>query len=151
MNELNINYEEISSTKKTANIITGAYLAVFTLYFTVTEGIASRFGLLFFCATAGFILAAILILSNTVWLKGAVLRIDTGSITSALPKQSKATIDWTSVSRVNIGMSYIVFLINGEKKQRRLDLVTLRYEDVLATKAKIVEICEYKNIPYQND
>lgn len=151
MNELNINYEGISSTKKIANIATGAYLAAFTLYFTVTEGIASRFGLLFFCAIIGFILAAILILSNTVWLQGSILKIDTSYIISALPKQSKVTIDWTSVSRVNIGMSYIVFLINGEKKQRRIDLVTLRYEDVLATKAKIVEICEYKNIPYQND
>jgi len=151
MNELNINYEGISSTKKIANIVTGVYLAAFTLYFTVTEGIAGRFGLFFFCAIIGFILAAILILSNTVWLQGSIIKIDTGSIISALPKQSKVTIDWTSVSRVNIGMSYIVFLINGEKKQRRLDLVTLRYEDVLATKAKIVEICEYKNIPYQND
>lgn len=151
MNELNINYEGISQSKKIINIVTGVYLALFTLYFAVIEGVASRFGLFFFCAMIGFVLAAILILSNTIWLRGPILKIDTESITSALSAKSKMTIDWTSVSRVNIGISYIVFFTNGEKKQRKLDLTTLLYEDVLATKAKIVEICEYKNIPYQND
>ncbi|WP_029903732.1 hypothetical protein [Prevotella sp. 10(H)] len=151
MNELNINYGEISQTRKIANIITGIYLAGFTLYFTITEGIASRYGVLFFCALAGFIFATIIVLSNTLWLPGPLLKIDNNSIIIALPQQIKTTIDWTNVSRVNIGTSYIVFLLNGEKKQKKMDITRLTYEDVMTVKAKIIEMCEHKNIPYHND
>lgn len=151
MNELDINYSGISQTKKITNIITSTFLAGFTLYFCITEGVASRFGVLFFCAMAGFVLSAILLLSNTLWLPGSMLRIDSNTIAADLPKLGKVIFDWTSVSRVNIGVSYVVFLVNGEKKQRKLDLSALVYDDVKTAKAKIVEICEYKNIPYQND
>lgn len=151
MDELNINYSNISQIRKIVNVITGAFLTIFTLYFCVTEGVANRFGVLFFCAMAGFILSVILLLSNTLWLPGPILKIDSNTIAANLPKQGKLIFDWTSVSRVNIGVSYLVFLVNGEKKQRKLDLSILIYDDVKTVKAKIVEMCEYKNIPYQND
>lgn len=151
MNELIINYSGISKNKKLVNIIIGAYLAGFTLYFAIMEGIASRYGILFFCALAGFALAAILILSNTLWISGISLIVDSNIIKPNLPGQNKGAIDWTSVSSVNIGVSYIVFLINGGQKQRKLDLSVLIYDDVKTVKGKIIEICEYKNIPYHND
>ncbi|MBK5719418.1 hypothetical protein JGH11_00900 [Dysgonomonas sp. Marseille-P4677] len=151
MNELIIDYSGISKIRKIVNVMTGAFLAGFTLYFCITEGIANRYGILFFCAMAGFILSVILLLSNTLWLPGPLLKIDSNIIAVNLPKQGKVAFDWTSVSRVNIGVSYIVFLVNGEKRQRKLDLSVLIYDDVKNVKAKIVEMCEYKNIPYQND
>jgi hypothetical protein len=151
MDELIINYNGVSKNKKTVNIITGIYLAGFTLYFCVTEGIASRYGILFFCALTGFVLAAILILSNTLWVSGTALSIDGNTINPNLAGQTKSPIDWTSVSRVNIGISYIVFSLNGGQKQRKLDLGGLKYNDVKIVKSKIVEACEYKNIPYHND
>lgn len=151
MNELNINYEGISKARKITNIATAIYLIGFTLYFCITEGVASRFNVLFFCAMIGFVLATILLLNNTLWLPGAILHIDNNTITANFPKQTKMTIDWTSISRVNIGVSYIIFLVNGEQKQRKLDLSVLIYDDVKNVKAKVVEMCEYKNIPYQND
>jgi hypothetical protein len=151
MDELIINYNRISGNKRIANIITGAYLAGFTLYFAFTEGITSRYGILFFCALAGFVLAAILILSNTLWISGVTLSIDSNAINPNLPGQTKSPIDWTSVSRVNIGVSYIVFSLNGGQKQRKLDLAGLKYDDVKTVKSKVIEACEYKNIPYHND
>ena len=151
MNELIINYSGVSKNKKIVNTIIGAYLAVFTLYFSITEGIASRYGVLFFCALVGFVLATILILSSTLWISGTSLVIDSNIIKPNLPGQSKSTIDWTSISSVNIGVSYIVLLINGGQKQRKLDLSVLIYDDVKTVKGKIIEICEYKNIPYHND
>ncbi|MDR1881176.1 MAG: hypothetical protein LBR26_00135 [Prevotella sp.] len=151
MDELNINYKKISRSKKITNIVAGGYLTIFTLYFAVTEGFANRFGILFFCAILGLLTATILIFGNTIRLSGSILKINTNSIISSLPKQNKATIDWTTVSRVNIGMSHVVFLLNGEKKQKKIDLSALVYDDVRTVKAKLVEICEYKNIPYQND
>lgn len=151
MNELTINYKETSKTKKILNIIIAVYLGGFSLYFCFTEAVANRYGILFFCALAGFVLALILLFINTLWQPATLLRIDSNTIISHLPKQSKATFDWTNVSRVNIGVSYIIFLVNGEQKQRKMDLSVLMYEDVMNVKSKIIEICEYKNIPYHND
>jgi hypothetical protein len=151
MDELIINYSKVSEVKRIANIVTGIYLAGFTLYFGITEGIASRYGVLFFCALAGFALAAILILGNTLWVSDATLSVNGNGINPNLPGQTKSSIEWASVSSVNIGVSYIVFLLNGGQKQRKLDLAGLKYDDVKAVKSKVVEACEYKNIPYHND
>lgn len=151
MDELVINYNGVSKNKRIANSIVGIYLALFTLYFSIIEGIANRYGILFFCALIGFILAAILILSNTLWVSGATLSIDSNIINSNLPGQTKTSIDWINVSSVNIGVSYIVFSLNGGQKQRKIDLSGLKYDDVKTVKSKIVEACEYKNIPYHND
>lgn len=151
MDGLIINYNGASKSKRIVYILIGAYLAIFALYFCIIEGIASRYGILFFCALGGFVLAAILLLSNTLWISGATLSIDTNTVKPNIPGQNKSAIDWTNVSSVNIGVSYIIFFLNGGQKQRKLDLSVLIYDDVKTVKGKIVEVCEYKNIPYHND
>ncbi len=150
MNELDVNYG-VSQSKKLLNIIIGVYLAGFTLYFSIIEGVANRFDILFFCAMIGFVLAVMLILFNTLWLPDSLLKIDSNTIIINLPKQNKVIVDWANVSQVNIGVSYVVFLINGAQKQRKLDLSSFVYEDVRQVKSKVIELCEYKNIPYHND
>lgn len=150
MDDLLINYG-ISKTKKITNIIIGTYLACFTLYFCITEAIGSRFSILFFCALIGLVLAIILILSNTLWLSEPSLKIDGNAIESNPPTKNSLTIDWARVSKVNIGMSYITFAINGGQKQQKLELSYLTYNDMVSAKSKVIEFCEYKNIPYQND
>lgn len=150
MEDLLISYG-VSKVKKVTNIVIGAYLALFCLYFCISEGIANRFSILFFCALAGLVLAAILFLSNTLWLSDPFIRIDSNKIESNPPAQSHTNIDWARVSKANIGMSYITFAIDGGQKQQKLDLFYLAYGDLLRVKTKIIEICEYKNIPYQND
>ncbi|WP_165023970.1 MULTISPECIES: hypothetical protein [unclassified Dysgonomonas] len=150
MSELVVKYG-ISGGKKITNIVIGIYLIIFSLYFCITEGVASRFDILFCSSLIGVVMAAILLLSNTLWLPGDTLRIDSNSIEASLPGQSNVKIEWTTVSQVNIGVSYIVLLLNGGQKQRKLDLSNLIYSDVTAVKSKIVELSEFKNIPYQND
>lgn len=148
MDELCIDYG-ISKPKKITNIVIGGYLAVFTLTFCIIEGVASRFSVLFFCAMVGFVMAAILVLSNTLWLPRPIMKIDNQSITSNLGVSM--TIEWVNVSQVNIGVSYIVFALNGGQKQRKIDIAGLVYDDMKAIKAKVIELCEYKQIPYKND
>ena len=150
MEELLINYG-ISKGKKITNIIIGAYLAIFSLYFCITEGIANHFDILFFCALAGFILAAILILTNTLWLPKPTLRISNEEVESHYPGQKSMLIEWTNVSQINIGVSYILFSVNGGQKQQKLDLSSLVYNDVKNIKSKVLELSEHKNIPYHND
>lgn len=150
MNELLIDYG-MPKGKRMTNVIIGSYLALFCLYFSITEGVAGRFSVLFFFALVGIILAAILILSNSLWIQAPVLRIDNEFIASNPQGQKGITVSWTSVSRVNIGVSYIVFSVNGGAKQQKIDLSSIYYSDIKEAKAKIIEICEYKNIPYLND
>lgn len=150
MNELLIDYG-MTKNRKTMNIVVGAYLVLFCLYFCITEGVANRFGTLFFCAIVGLILASVLVLSSSLWLHGPILKID-GEIVKSDPLSQKGlTVSWTNVSRVNIGVSYIIFSVNGGTKQQKLDLSSIYYSDVMSVKAKIIELCEHKNIPYLND
>lgn len=150
MNELLIDYGTPKG-KRMTNIIIGAYLTLFCLYFCIIEGVAGRFSLLFFFSLAGVILASILVLSNSLWTQAPVLRIDNELIASNPSGQKGITVSWTSVSRVNIGVSYIIFNVNGGTKQQKMDLSSIYYSDIKDAKAKIIEICEYKNIPYLND
>lgn len=150
MDNLLISYG-ISKTKKITNIIIGGYLACFTLYFCIMEAIASRFDILFFCALIGLVLAIILILSNSLWLSEPFVKIDGNTIESNPPTKNRITIDWARISKVNIGMSYITFAVNGGQKQLKMELSYLTYNDMVSVKSKIIEFCEYKNIPYQND
>lgn len=150
MNELIINYG-LSKGKKILNIIIGTYLAIFCLYFSITEGVANRFEVLFFSSLIGFVLAAILILSNTLWASGTIVQIDSNTVDAKITGQNNLKIEWTNVSKINIGISYIIFFVNGGQKQQKMDLSDILYKDVKDIKSKIIEVSEYKNIPYHND
>mgnify|MGYP000981595139 CR=1 FL=1 len=112
MDELLINYG-ISNGKKLINIVTGSYLIVFCAFFCISEGVASRFSILFFCAFVGIVLGAILVLSNTLWLTGPSLQISNDIVESNPPGKSGVKIDWARVSKINIGMNYVNFSVNG--------------------------------------
>lgn len=150
MEELNLNYG-LSKGQRATNVIVYSLFAAYTLYLCVKEGITSHFGVWFFISLALFLLAVVFILKNTVWLPPAVLSIDKEKISSNFSGHKSLKIDWVNVSKVNIGPGYIIFLLNGGQKQGKIDLLPLRYEDLLTVKSKVIELCEYKNIPYQND
>lgn len=150
MEELTINYE-ISKKGRVANIIIFSYFAAYGLYNCVKEGLADNFNVLFYLGLLCFVAGAILILKNTVWQPASILSMSNNSITSNIPGKKSFAIDWVNVSRVNIGPGYITFQLNGGQKQQKLDLLPLKYEDLLAVKAKVMELCEFKNIPYHND
>lgn len=79
------------------------------------------------------------------------MNISNEKIEANLSGQKKILIDWATVSNINIGQSYIVFFTNGGQKQRKLELAELKYNDLLAVKSKVIELCEHKNISYRND
>lgn len=150
MEELNINYG-ISQKHRITNIVIFSYFAGFGLYLSIREAITVGYNVLFFLALLCFILGAILILRNTVWLPSPILTMDGNRVAANTVYNKKFAVNWVDVSRVNIGPGYVVFLVNGGQKQSKLELLSLKYEDLLAVKSKIIEICEYKNIPYSND
>jgi hypothetical protein len=152
MNELIINYG-ISKTKKFANIAFGIYFTIFSLYFLINELMAtpSRHGVLFFCALIGALIGIVMILGVTMFTSKPLLKIDNTAIQPGIALDKNQTlIEWANVSEMNIGVSYIIFIINGQKQQK-LDLSPLLYKDMVTVKSKAIEICEFKNIPYKND
>lgn len=152
MDELYIDYEQVPKNKKIINIVTGAYLGAFASYFAISQAIANHFGVLFYVAIIGVVCAIVLVLNNTVWLSDRTLKIDKTAIEDNLsPKSGIVVTEWTDVSQVNIGISYILFLTYGGKKQRKLELSSLVYADLSSVKAKVIELCENKNIPFHND
>lgn len=135
--------------KKVGAVIIGIYLAAFCLYFLIIELIEKRYSILFFSSLVGALLSIALILSS-VFTRKPMITINNSEIISNI-SGSSAHIEWTSVSKVNMGVSYVVFFLNGGQKLQRLDLAILTYKDMKAVKDKITEISEFKNIPYQND
>lgn len=150
MEELVIRKDE-STAKKVINIIIGAYLSIFCLYFTTIEGIDKHFGIFFILALIGFILAITLVLSNTLWANEYLLKVDNNIFETNPHKQKKAHIEWVKVSKVKLGNSYIIFELNGGVKQQRVDLAFLTYTDLLNIKTRLIDLCEHKKIPFQND
>lgn len=133
-------------------IVSGGYFTVFCLYFLIMELMAtpSRFELLFFASLIGALLGITLLLRGILSRSGALVTIDSNTINVHLPKRDPVIIEWVNVSEATFGVSYVVFLLNGQKEQR-IDLSHLVYTDMRNTKNKIIELCEHKNIPYKND
>ncbi|GAB6010168.1 hypothetical protein [Dysgonomonas reticulitermitis] len=143
MEDLIINYGQPSKGIRWFSIVYASFLVVAGIILCVTEATYNlKFFLYLFYALTG----AIVLLKNTLWIPASTLKITNSTI-----ETKKIKIDWTAVSKVNIGLGYIVFLLNGEQKQQKLDLSELLYKDIKEVKGRIIELCEQKNIPYHND
>jgi len=149
MNEFVISYNK-SKSGQVIGLLAGAYLTIFFLYYVIIKIMASLFDFTFYLYALGAILGIFLVLQNTLLKNKFFLRIDNNSLSLNIPSQSNSLIEWTNVSQVNLGVSYVIFLLNGQK-QMKVDLSALTYNDLKNTKSKIIEVCEYKNIPYKND
>ena len=143
--------EKTPKARRTARAIMGVYFTIFGGYFLFTEAVGESHGLLFWAAAAATIMAIILLVANTLWISDKqLLNIDNTKITSKV-SGSKFDEEWVQVSKITIGVSYIIFFVDGGRKQRKLDLSQFLYNDVGNVKSKLIELCEYKNIPYVND
>lgn len=144
MDELIICYKKAKSAQIAA-IVVGGYFAAFCLYLVVEQLMHKTFAAPFYFALIGCILGILVILSNTLWTAKPLVKINN----TIFDVRNVNTIEWTNVSQVGIGTSYFVFLLNGQKEVK-VDLSMLVYTDLVKVKSKIVELCEFKNIPYKN-
>lgn len=150
MEEFIIDYK-VSKKEKTKNICLSFLLAGQGLFSSVLLGTGGNFNLIFylgvFCSLFGILLA----LSYIFERSAPLLIINNRQILAKLSSKKKQTVDWASVSKVNIGSSYILFLLNGDQKQEKLELNTFMYKDVFEVKSKVIELCEAKNIPFHKN
>lgn len=149
MDKLVINYNKPKKSKRIIEIFIGAYFAVFSFYFFIIQLLAKLYDALFVCAIIGLVLGLGIILANSLINPKPLLVIDNSAIIANMKGQS-FSIDWVNVSEMNIGVSYLLFILNGRNKQN-LDLSELKYIDLKEVKSKASELCEFKNIPFKND
>lgn len=143
MEDLIINYGQPSKGIRWFSIVLASFVMVGGVAICVAE---NAYNYRFYLGLFYVVVGVVTILRNTVWQPSPVL-----TVTNNLIETKKIKIDWTSVSKVNIGLGYIVFLLNGEQKQQKLDLSEFLYKDIKEVKVRVIELCEQKNIPYHND
>ncbi len=149
MNEFIIKLNK-SKSGQIVGLLGGIYLSALCLYFVISKAIANTIDFAFYLYAVGAILGIMLVLQNTLFRSNFFVRMDNNSFEINTHSQDKYLIEWTNVSQVNLGISYAVFTLNGQK-QAKIDLSSLTYNDLKDTKSKIIETCEHKNIPYKND
>ncbi|HBG40028.1 hypothetical protein [Limibacterium fermenti] len=149
MNELEIRYS-ISKKLKAASLLCGVYLLCISAGVSIFQVIAKDYSFFFFAGIAGIVIAAIMILSVTLWQSKPLIVIDNDSFRLHLPKQRiDGAIEWEKVTYLGIGLSYLT-MTTSDSKNFKIDLENLKYIDLRNIKTKLIEICEAKNIPYGN-
>ncbi|NDV70079.1 hypothetical protein [Dysgonomonas sp. 25] len=149
MNELIIGHSKPKAAR-IFGIIAGGYFTAIGLYFTIKNLLAGVMDLWFILAAIATLFGIIILLQNVLAHTKSLLKIDNNVVEADIPPQKAIAIEWVNVSEVTFGVSYVVFLLNGQKQQK-LDLGKLVYDDMRQAKSKITELCEFKNIPYKND
>lgn len=147
METLTIQYS-CSKYEKTAAILSSTFLFGLSLYNIITEAIAKNYNILFFVAAIGVLLGLLVFFIFSWWQPRPILEINNQNIQVNLPKIKKQNIDWSAIKKVAIGGGHVKITTNSELF---LDLAALKHSDINLVKSKIIEICDTKGIPFQND
>lgn len=139
----------IRKEKITNRIITSSisfFLLIVNSIYVSKNIYASNYDVLFYCHLTIVALSALFLLRATVW-GGAktVFEMDNTKVISKL-SGSKFTFDWVEVSAINIHKDEIIFLLNGEKRQRKINLQTVNFAEGSNMIYNIKEIANEKNI-----
>lgn len=149
MNDLEISYS-ISKNLKLLGIVSGIYLFGLSAGISIFHATISNFSFFFFAGIVGAVVGIVLILTVTAWQSKPIIVINNEHFHVHLPKQRvDGTIAWEDVTQLGIGLSYLT-MATIDKKNYKIDLENLKYNDLRAIKTKLIEICEAKSIPYSN-
>lgn len=153
MNELIVDYgnKQKSKFNYLLSLIIGIAFFLFASFILIREKSSASDSILvpvsIVCIVLALLLIAVIEISNR---KKNQLTINNTEINMQMVNQ-KFIIEWSRVSQVNVGISYLVFSLDGGQKQQKLDLSNFLYTDLKNVKNKVLEVCEQKNIPYKND
>ncbi|MDO5664189.1 MAG: hypothetical protein Q4G63_02885 [Bacteroidia bacterium] len=148
MEDLKIIYTLPSKVKIFA-LIAGGFLFALAVGISISQALNNKFDFLFYVGIVGTILAALLIFTVTVWRSDLIIEIDNSEFRIKLPKQRiNGSILWETVSQLGIGLSHLTLTTTGTNY--KIDLGNLKYNDLKRIKAKLIEVCEAKSIPYGN-
>ncbi len=148
MNDLIINYK-LPNKIKVTSLVCAAFFAILSVVISLQQVFAKEYSVMFFLGIAGILFSAILFMVVYFYKPEFKIMINNDGLTIRLRKQRiDGTIPWANVSHVGVGLYNLV--ITASEKTYKLDLGSVKYNDLKAIKSKIVEICEAKSINYSN-
>lgn len=148
MNDLKITYS-IPQKVKIFTLVAAGFLLALSVGVSIHGALANKLDFVFYVGIAGAAIAVLSILTVTVWLSDLKIEIDNDEFRIKLPKQRvNGSILWETVTQIGIGLSYLALTTTGTNY--KIDLGNLKYNDLKRIKTKLIEICEAKNIPYNN-
>lgn len=148
MEDLKIHYT-LPAKVKMLSLIVGGFLFALAVGISISKALSNKFDFLFYVGIAGVILAALLLLTVTVWQSDLLIEIDNDEFRIQLPKQRMdGSISLETVTQLGIGLSQLT-LMTAEKNYK-IDLGNLKYNDLKKIKAKLIEVCEARSIPFSN-
>lgn len=151
MEQLEIKYEN-SKLVVTISVLGAFLLAITYGYLCVNAYLKeSSAGFSFYIYLIICVLGLVGVVVNYLNASRILFYMDSQTIKAAEDLTGCHEIQWVNVSRVSFGPTYILFHLNGGQKQEQVSLSTLKYKDVMSVKAKVLELCDFKNIPYSND
>lgn len=148
MEDLKIVYA-LPQRLKIISLITGGFLFVLAVGISLSQALHNKLDFLFYVGVLGAVLAALLLFTVVYWQSELIVEIDNDEFRIKLPKQRiDGSILWETVSQLGIGLSHLTLTTTGTNY--KIDLGNLKYNDLKRIKAKLIEVCEAKSIPYSN-
>ncbi|MFR9166315.1 MAG: hypothetical protein ACLVKO_08945 [Dysgonomonas sp.] len=149
MKNLNISYNK-KGTSYILSLIVAAYAVIMGAYITITQLLVPSYSFLFFFGLLLFLLSVALILILTLGQPKPLVLLNSESLTVNSPDKVQTVVNWNDVSNVGLGLSYFKFK-KHDGSEITAELSFLKYSDLKIMKSNIIEICESKNISFQND
>ncbi|MCD7971393.1 MAG: hypothetical protein LUG18_01825 [Candidatus Azobacteroides sp.] len=150
MEKLIVQYKT-SKEQRYITLFVACYFFITSLASVFYFIINKRFDVLFYLSLTGLLLSLIPIFLFTLWQPKPLISVDNEDITVNFPDQKlSGKISWDQISRINIGISHLKIHTEASKTYQ-IDLNELKYKDLREIKTIIIEFCEAKHIPYEND
>lgn len=149
MDEFYVDYNNKKGLQKYFHLIFAIYAAVLGLCLCVNQALVDNYSIVFVSTILLSVLSIILVLNILVWHPKPLLCIDHQQLSFNFPGQKPYTFNWDEVKDINIGISTLI--VETSSKKIKIDVSSLVYSDLKNMKAKLVEMCENKNISFRNN
>lgn len=148
MNDLVIDYK-LPGKIKVTSMVCSAFFAILSVVIALQQVFANKYSIMFFLGIVGILFSAVLFLMVYLYKPDFKILINNDELRIRLRKQRiDGTIPWANVSHVGVGLYNLV--ITASEKTYKLDLGSVKYNDLKAIKTKLIEVCESKSINYSN-
>lgn len=148
MNDLIIDYK-LPQKIKVASVVCSIFFAILSVVIALQQVFANKYSIMFFLGIVGILFSAVLFLMIYLYKPDFKIMLNNDELRIRLRKQRiDGIISWTNVSHVGVGLYHLE--ITASDKTYKLDLGSVKYNDLKAIKTKLVEVCESKSINYSN-
>lgn len=148
MDDLIIDYK-LPNKIKVTSMLCSTFFAILSVVIALQQVFANKYSIMFFLGIVGILFSVGLFLMVYLYKPDFKIMLNNDELRIRIRKQRiDGIISWANVSYVGVGLYH--FEITASDKTYKLDLGSVKYNDLKAIKTKLVEVCESKSINYSN-